>query len=115
MKTIYLKENSEYKVLFTLDTEYFKSACIKGNSDSCFNLGLAYNNGLDQIEQNFIEAVKYYEIGCGLNESNSCLGLAVMNYYGQGVFQNTNKAKQYLQKACNLGNTNACSNINKLN
>ena len=115
IKTIKLNKNSDYKVLFTLDTEYFKSECNKGDAESCFNLGLAYNNGLDQIQKNFIEAVKYYEIGCGLNESNSCLGLAVMNYYGQGVFQNTNKAKQYLQKACNLGNTNACSNINKLN
>ena len=113
--TINLKQNAEYKVLFTLDTEYFRSACIKGDSESCFNLALAYDNGLDRIKQNFEEAAKYYEMGCNLNEAYSCLGFAVLTYYGQGVYQNTSKAKEYLQKSCNLRNANACEYLDKLN
>lgn len=110
-RTINLNNNLEYKVFFGLDKNYHKNLCDDGNSKSCFNLALAYNNGYDQVEKNFTQATVFYDKGCALNESNSCLNLGVMYFYGEGVFEDIIKSKQFLQKACELGNNDACKNI----
>ena len=110
--TISLNEDSDYKVFFGLDTNYLKNSCENGNSKSCFNLALAYSNAYDQVKKDFTQATIFYEKGCALSESNSCLNLGVMYFYGEGVFEDLNKSKQFLEKACKLGNNEACKNIN---
>lgn len=78
--TISLNKDSNYKVFFGLDTNYFKNSCENGNSKSCFNLALAYSNAYEQVKKDFTQATIFYEKGCALNEANSCLNLGVMNF-----------------------------------
>ena len=64
-------------------------------------LGDIYFNGVD-VEQDYLEAKKYYEILASSNNAQEILNLGNMYFNGIGVRQNYIIAKEYFEKACNL-------------
>ncbi len=73
------------------------------NPEELFDLGVKSNKAKD-----YIQAKKYFEKACDLNNGGGCGALAVLYINGQGVEKNLTKADQYFSKACKLGNQEAC-------
>ncbi|GAA7614622.1 sel1 repeat family protein [Helicobacter pylori] len=68
-----------------------------------FDLGVKSSEAKD-----YIQAKKYFEKACGLNNGGGCGALAVLYINGQGVEKDLTKAAQYISKACKLGDQKAC-------
>ncbi|WP_187852871.1 SEL1-like repeat protein [Helicobacter pylori] len=68
-----------------------------------FNLGIKSSEAKD-----YIQAKKYFEKACGLNNGGGCGALGDLYYNGEGVEKNLTKAAQYISKACKLGDQEAC-------
>uniref|UniRef100_UPI0002B95E6E tetratricopeptide repeat protein n=1 Tax=Helicobacter pylori TaxID=210 RepID=UPI0002B95E6E len=68
-----------------------------------------FDLGVKSIEaKDYIQAKKYFEKACGLNNGSGCNNLGVLYINGQGVEKNLTKADQYISKACKLGDQEAC-------
>lgn len=127
-KAIALGDNSAYYLLgvsyFNLKDyfntkKYFEISCNEGNYnthqiDSCYNLGLMYNDG-QGVRQDYQKAAELYKKACDMKYSEACNNLGVLYINGHGVSQNRYIAKLYYDKACNLGNQVGCENYKKIN
>ena len=63
--------------------KYFKLSAENGNSNSQYNIGLFYLNGIE-IEQNFEEAIKWFKISIENGEKNGIFELKKL------IFNNKN-------------------------
>lgn len=73
------------------------------NPEELFDLGVKSIEAKD-----YIQAKKYFEKACDLNNGGGCGNLGVLYYNGDGVKQDSKKADQYFSKACKLGNQETC-------
>ncbi len=73
------------------------------NPEELFDLGVKSIEAKD-----YIQAKKYFEKACDLNNGGGCGSLGMLYEYGQGVEKNLTKADQYISKACKLGDQEAC-------
>ncbi|GAA7296788.1 sel1 repeat family protein [Helicobacter pylori] len=73
------------------------------NPEELFDLGVKSIEAKD-----YIQAKKYFEKACDLNNGRGCNNLGVLYRDGQGVEKNLTKAAQFCSKACNLNNSWGC-------
>lgn len=122
-KAIDLGDNSGYGLLsdtyyklqdYYNSKKYDETSCNKGNSVSCHNLGLMYDEGKG-VRQDYHRAHELYKKACDMKSAKACNNLGVLYVKGQGVRQNLSIAKQYYGKACDLGSQMGCDNYKELN
>ncbi|MCH4598203.1 sel1 repeat family protein [Helicobacter pylori] len=71
--------------------------------------------GVKSIEaKDYIQAKKYFEKACDLNNSGGCGALGMLYEYGQGVEKDSKKAAQFYSKACKLGLQEACEDAQNI-
>ena len=95
--------------VFASKIDELKQECDNGNGQSCFNLGLMYDNDKG-VKQDYFKAVTLYQKACGLDIGSGCFNLEVSYYNGKGVRQSNQKALEYWGKACDLKLQSGCKN-----
>lgn len=92
---------------------YFEKAITLGSNDNRVYgaLGDTYYE-----LQDYYNAKKYYEIGCGkgngnLAQSKPCFNLGIMHANGKGVRQDYHKSHELWKKACDMKLGSACNNL----
>ncbi len=91
-----------------------KTNCDVGGVLSCANYSNAITFGWAGATRNISLATQYREKGCLMNESTSCLLLALQfeqNFYGSVDLK---KAQYFNEKACWLNNPLACEGLSKM-
>ncbi|BBP45290.1 hypothetical protein THMIRHAS_06630 [Thiosulfatimonas sediminis] len=74
------------------------------------NIGLLYDLGKG-VEQNYAEAIYWYEAAAQQGDINAEYNLAVMYFQGKGVPQNNLKAQQWFLQAAQQNHSNAQNNL----
>lgn len=87
---------------------------LEFKAQSCFNLGVAYNQGKG-VRQDYHKAAELYKKSCDMKFAQACHNLSILYFNGQGVRQNNSTAKEYFGKACDLGIQDSCDNYKLLN
>lgn len=110
---VYWKQEDYFNAI-----KYYTPLCQRGNGElkgyACQKLGYFSMNGLG-MRQDFAQAMKYFKIGCSLNNSGACYNIGYLYANGFGVKQNLSTAKQYFGKACDLGDQQGCEGYKQLN
>ena len=89
---------------------YAEKAIALGENKGYSALGHAYRELKD-----YVNAKKYYEIGCNkVDIAESCHNLGVMYDNGHGVRQDYHKAHELWTKACNMDYEDSCHNLGAL-
>jgi TPR repeat protein len=91
-----------------LESEY---ACLTGQSDACFQVGLLFYYGRDGFPRDRAKAVQAYVRGCNLGDSRACNNFADSLAYGEGVDRDLTRAAEAFAKACRLGEALGCANL----
>ncbi|MGL2443085.1 tetratricopeptide repeat protein [Helicobacter pylori] len=81
----------------------------KPNPKELFDLGVKSIEAKD-----YIQAKKYFEKACDLNNSGGCGALGMLYEFGQGVEKNLTKAAYFYSKACKLGFQKTCEILKEL-
>nr|WP_275112358.1 tetratricopeptide repeat protein [Helicobacter pylori] len=76
------------------------------NPEELFNLGVKSSEAKD-----YIQAKKYFEKACGLNNGGGCGALGDLYDDGKGVEKNLIKATQLYTKACELKEGVGCKRL----
>jgi len=79
----------------------------QGDVDSMYLLGVLYENGDDEIEQNYDKALEWYKKAAEIKDTDSMCAIAKLYEEGKGVKKNLKEAKKWMQKAANLGDEKA--------
>ena len=90
-----------------------KKDCENGNYESCNSVGYEYDSG-NVVEQNYIQAVAYFDKACRGGSRIGCSNLGIMYQEGRGVGQSYTEAAEYYKKACDAKNENACNSLGKM-
>lgn len=83
----------------------------EGNLSAQLDLAYMYLYGINNIEQNSAEAVKYYTMAAEQNDPTAINNLASLYFSGIGTEKDVKKAFELFQKASDLGNDNASLNL----
>ena len=83
----------------------------EGNLAAQLDLAYMYLYGLNNVEQNSAEAVKYYTMAAEQNDPTAINNLASLYFSGIGTERNIKKALELFKKASDLGNDNASLNL----
>ena len=114
MKKIFLPLIVASALAVGADLDALQKECDDGNSASCYELGVLYDNAREGAAQDYQKAAelysKAYKLGSGAGCSN--LGFAYAN--GRGVKQDYAKASEFYAKACDMGNGGGCYNLGNL-
>jgi TPR repeat protein len=79
------------------------------------SLGLLYENGLDGLEKNELEAVKWYKKSAEAGDLKAMFNLAAMYENGKGgLTANREEAIAWYRKASTLGDVKAKSALKRL-
>ena len=81
---------------------WYTKAAENGHLDSMVNLGNIYLR-----EKDYSKALKWYELAANKGDQHAQYELGVMYRLGEGIQQNTEKAKALFQKAAEQGNESA--------
>ncbi|MDZ5287654.1 tetratricopeptide repeat protein [Helicobacter pylori] len=73
------------------------------NPKELFDLGVESYKAKD-----YIQAEKYFEKACDLNNGVGCKNLGFLYECGEGVEKDLTKAAYFYSKACKLGSQEAC-------
>ncbi|GAA7503147.1 hypothetical protein VN0020_03720 [Helicobacter pylori] len=79
------------------------------NPEELFDLGVKSIEAKD-----YIQAKKYFEKACDLNNGWGCNNLGDSYQNGEGVEKDLTKAAQFYSKACDLNNNKGCFNLGAL-
>jgi TPR repeat protein len=85
-------------------------ACIVGQSDSCYQVGLLFYFGKDAFPRDRAKANEAYARGCDLGDARACNNLGDGLAYGDGAPRDTQRAAATFAKACRLGEALGCAN-----
>lgn len=89
--------------------DYFGDQCKRKVSDGCYMLGKFFS---DEIEpRDYHKAFKYFEQGCILKNSSSCMRLAFAYSEGKGVRQDYFKSADIDRLNCKNGHRISCYNL----
>jgi TPR repeat protein len=91
-----------------LESEY---ACLTGQPDACFQVGLDFYYGRDGFPRDRGKAVEAYVRGCNLGDSRACNNFADSLAYGEGIDRDLERAAEAFAKACHLGEALGCANL----
>jgi TPR repeat protein len=87
-----------------------KALAEKGDAIAQFNLGVMYDEG-QGVEQDFKEAVKWYQKAADQGFATAQSNLGVMYFKGQGVEQDFKEAVKWGRKAADQGDAIAQFNL----
>ena len=97
----------------TLAVEEFRVAAAEGHSDSQFNLGLMYEQGIG-VEKDEKEALAWYLKSAQLGNSNAQFNLAVLYENGRGCDVDFKEAHRWYREAVMKGDGLAVGNLGML-
>ncbi len=83
----------------------------KGNIDAQIFLGYSFLYGVNNVEQNYAEAFKYYNMAAAQQNHIGMNNLGSMYYSGLGTKRDINKAVQLFKMASKAGNIEASTNL----
>ncbi len=89
----------------------FEEDCNKGDTISCYNMGLMYDYGDGTIAEDDEKALAFYIKACDKNYFKSCSKAAVLYEEGKGLKQDMKEAFKLYSKACGGGDAFACHNV----
>ncbi len=101
---------------FPNDITKFKKECTMNDSGACVKVGLIYYRGLD-VKQNFLEAEKYFQKACDLNNGFGCMYLGSAKKYIGNYFTSFSpnidwvEQNKLLKKSCDLGIASSCRTL----
>lgn len=87
----------------------FRKACNARVSRACTMMGIYFEAnqsiwsemGFKGVRrQDYEKAAEFYDIACGLKQSDACSRLGLLTYNGSGVRRNYRKASQLFEKGC---------------
>jgi TPR repeat protein len=88
-----------------------KLACLSGQADDCYQLGLSYYYGRESFPPDRARAVQAYERACRLGDARACNNLGDALDYGEGVERDVARAAELFVRACHGGEALACANL----
>jgi TPR repeat protein len=88
-----------------------KLACLSGQSDACYQIGLAFYEGRDSFPRDRKRAVQAYGRACDLGDSSACNNLGDALAYGEGASRDVERAAAFFDKSCHLGVPLGCANL----
>jgi TPR repeat protein len=88
-----------------------KHACLLGQADDCYELGLSYYVGRESFPQDRVRAAQAYERACNLGDTRACNNLGDALAYGEGMGRDVTRAAELFKKACHSGEALACANL----
>ncbi len=91
-------------------TDAFRTACARGDSGSCVNLGVIYRRGLG-VERDDGAAFRLNERACSLGNARGCSNLGFMHSEGLGTPRDPQAASALFTQSCDLGDTEGCRNL----
>ena len=74
-----------------------------GDVESMYFLGVLYENGDDELAQDYAKAMEWYKKAARQKDTNSMCAIAKLFEEGKGVEKNLKEAQKWMQKAANLG------------
>jgi TPR repeat protein len=86
-------------------------ACLGGQGDECFRVGLGFYSGSGSYPQKRALAVRAYERGCSLGNARACNNFADALTYGEGTSVDVSRAVVLYERACGLGEEIGCANL----
>jgi len=89
----------------------FEKTCNEGNPISCYNMGIMYDYGDGNIEENDEKALGFYLKACDKNYYEGCSKAAVLYEEGKNVKQNMKEALKLYSIACGAEDGFACHNV----
>lgn len=90
---------------------HFNYACIYGVGEGCRMEGRMYLEGLSGTQTHEGNAVSSFQLGCGLQDWESCGLLAYAAHYGRGMTPDPDLAVQEYLRACAGGVAFSCEAI----
>ncbi|KAI8995031.1 hypothetical protein BDB01DRAFT_847010 [Pilobolus umbonatus] len=105
--TIPAKQKQEIQNLQTMSFEWYKQAATLGHVKACRELGRLHAYGSYANKQNYVLAVKYYQLAANKQDALATLFLGGLYENGHGVDLDTDKALVYYRKAFQLGQSSA--------
>ena len=92
------------------DAAELSQACDAGDMQSCDDLGLRYESGLD-VTQDLERAVSLFQRACDGELMLGCNHLGSMYRTGAGVAQDLGTAVSFYERACDGGMMEGCANL----
>jgi TPR repeat protein len=86
-------------------------ACLLGQGDACFRVGLGFTQGQGGYDKNRNLAFQAYDRGCSLGNTSACNNLGVALQYGDGTGRDVRRAVAAWQRTCDLGEASGCANL----
>ena len=114
MKKIFLLLITASVLAVGADINALQKECDDGNSASCYELGILYDNAREGAAQDYQKAAELYSKACELSSGAGCSNLGFAYANGRGVDQNYAKASEFYAKACDMGNGGGCYNLGNL-
>jgi TPR repeat protein len=96
--------------LFARAATLLAARCDRGDAESCYNLGVQYDDG-EGLAVDRSKAAPLYQKACDANEGDGCERLGDMYWYGIGFNQDKARGKALLKKGCDLGSQWACERL----
>jgi uncharacterized protein len=88
-----------------------KQACLLGQADDCYELGLSYYLGRESFAADRARAANAYGRACDLGDTRACNNLGDALAYGEGVSRDVKRAAELFERACHRGEALACANL----
>ncbi len=88
-----------------------KQACLLGQMDDCYELGLSYYFGRESFPTDRARAAQAYERACDLGDTRACNNLGDALTYAEGVPRDIARATALFARACHYGEALACANL----
>lgn len=85
-----------------------RQKCEAGSAWLCAQLGFYVSQRNGGKEQDRIDALKLYQLGCDRSIAWACNQLGEAYYYGTGTEKNLSQARRLYELACPAGSTEAC-------
>lgn len=85
-------------------------ACLAGESDACYEVGLLFYTGRNAFPRDRARAVEAYERGCHLGAAQACNNLGDALAYGDGIERDVVRSAAMFDRACRKGEALGCAN-----
>lgn len=95
---------------FSFRTRGFMAGCEKGVAESCFSLGLRFDEGKG-APQDKPKAAASYKMACDKNDLRGCHNLGVMLLDAEGIPKNVGMGYQLLDRSCSGGLKKSCEQM----
>lgn len=105
------EETDEYALL---TEQELKVRAYDRDPEAAYRLGLMYDYGTEEINQNFENAKKWYEKAASYGHAKAYTALGYMNLNGIGTAENLTEAENCFNKADSMGDPHALTGLGRL-